>query len=421
MFWFVRNSIRLCVDFRKVNEVMRHDAQPLPNMDLTLQSLSNKRVFSTFDLVSGFWQVPLEKHSKPKTAFAILDELLEFQVMPYGLANAPACFQRLMHVVLKDLIGENVFVYIDDVIIATPDWESHVILLRKVFQRLRENGLRFKASKCKIGQEEVQYLGHIIGRKGLRADPDKVVKIENCPRPASISELRTFLGMTGYYRKFVKNFARVASPLYDLTNSTVKWQWGEAQEKAFLALKAALCSAPILAQPDVAAAQKGERQFILYVDASKQGVGGVLCQEGPDKQLYPLHFFSQRLNKAQTRYHPTDLEAYAIKQSVQKFRPYVYGLKLVVRTDHQALVSLLRRHNLAERTMRWALELQDENLVFEYVKGRANCVADALSRGPVVLSEEQEEGPAGYGLDRVINEILTETKDEWQKTLAKNP
>lgn len=214
--------------------------------------------------------------------------------------------------------------------------------------------------------------------------------------------------MTGYYRKFVKGFARIASPLYDLTAATTKWAWVEAQEKAFVALKKTLCSAPILAQPNVAAAQSGEKPFILYVDASKQGVGGVLCQEGSDKQLHPLHFFSKRLNKAQTRYHPTDLEAFAIKQSVKKFRPYIYGLQVIVRTDHQALVALLKRNNLAKRTMRWALELQDENLKFEYVQGKANCVADALSRGPVVLSE------------KTVKQDSANAPDEWRAALASN-
>ncbi|KAL6743631.1 hypothetical protein Aduo_016651 [Ancylostoma duodenale] len=402
-------TIRLCVDYRALNKETRQDAYPLPTIDTVLQSLGGKKYFSTLDMASGYWQVKLSKDAQRKSAFITPEGLYEFLVLPFGLCTSPAVFQRLMDAVLKDLLGEEVFVYIDDILIATDTEERHMELLRKVFQAFRKTNLRLKPQKCLLAEKSVAYLGHILDQNGVNMDPDKVSKIVSYPRPTALNELRTFLGMCGYYRKFVLNFAKIAKPMYELTSSKAPFIWNNDATEAFERLKEAIVRAPILGQPDVEGARTGQKPFIIYTDASNLGVGAVLCQEGADKMLHPLYFASKKLSSAEKRYHITDLEALAIVFALKKFHFFVFGVKTIVRTDHQPLTTLFKRNNVSPRVIRWALEVQTYDLTIEYVKGEANKVADALSRGFVANSDQDQVRIDGAEDIKVVNTVATES------------
>uniref|UniRef100_A0A7I4YM38 RNA-directed DNA polymerase n=1 Tax=Haemonchus contortus TaxID=6289 RepID=A0A7I4YM38_HAECO len=376
-------TIRLCVDYREVNKVTKKDSYPLPAIDVTLQNLKGKRFFTTLDLASGYWQVPLTDKAKEISAFTTTSGLFQFRVLPFGLTTAPAVFQRLMENVLGNLISTEVAVYIDDILISTESESRHYEVLSQVFEAFRKAHLKLKPQKCRLMENKIDFLGHIVSEHGVHTDPDKVKRIREYPRPQSVSQLRAFLGLAGYYRKFVLNFARVAKPLYDLTSIKKAFVWEDAQERAFEGLKKVLSEAPVLAQPNIEKATSGQRLFYIYTDASSVGVGAVLAQESDDGYLHPLHFASKPFSSAERNYHITDQEALAVMYALKKFHYFVYGVRTVVRTDHAPLKTLFKRANVSPRILRWALEIQRYDVVIEYIKGTANAVADALSRGIV--------------------------------------
>ena len=266
-------STRFCVDFRKINNFTKKDAHPLPRIDDTLDTLGEAKWFSTLDLASDYWQVEVDPNDKPKTAFSTPFGLYQFRVMPFGLCNAPATFQRLMERVLRGLHWTTCLVYIDDVIIFSGTIGEHLQHLAEVFSRLRDAKLKIKPSKCHLLRQSVHYLGHIISQRGVETDPDKVRVIAAWPAPTSCKELRQFLGLASYYRRFVKGFAQIASPLFKLTENNKKWQWEEDCNQAFLHLKNKLTSTPVLALPNF------KLCFTLDVDASGKGLGAVLSQK----------------------------------------------------------------------------------------------------------------------------------------------
>jgi len=266
-------SWRFCVDFRKVNAVTHKDAYPLPRIDATLESLSGCQYFTTLDLASGYWQVELEEGDKEKTAFSTPDGHFEFNVMPFGLTNAPATFQRLMQCVLAGMTMEQCLVYLDDIIVFAPTFHEHLRRLREVLQRLSNAGLKVKVSKCQFAQREVRYLGHIVSAEGIRPDPAKLDAVVTYPVPKDVGELRRFLGLANYYRRYVKDYSQTAEPLHKLTRKTASgFQWNEICQQAFELLKEHLVSPPILAYPQF------DRPFILYTDASEGAIGAVLSQ-----------------------------------------------------------------------------------------------------------------------------------------------
>ncbi|KAL6731328.1 hypothetical protein Aduo_002203 [Ancylostoma duodenale] len=298
-----------------------------------------------------------------------------------------------MDMLLYDLVGNEVFCYLDDIIICTHTRERHLELL---------------------GETEVSFLGHVIDANGLYMDPKKVEVIKNYPAPKNAKQLRAFLGMASFYRKFCLRFSKQTNCLFASTSTKAKWNWGEEHNRAFEKVKEMISSGPVLSQPNIEKARTGERPFKIFTDASTYGLGAVLSQDGDDGQLHPLFFASKTLTKAERRYHVTDLEALAVVFAVRRFHMFIYGLPVVVMTDHQPLTALFKRKNVSARVLRWSLELQRYNLEVRYVKGKANAVAVALSRG--VAHFEEEESLEGLD-EAVVNEVQAEKDSKWLTAL----
>ena len=267
-------TVRFCVDYRKLNAATRKDAYPIPRVDETLEMLAGSHFFTSLDLLSGYWQVQIHPDDKEKTAIATPEGLFEFNVMPFGLCNAPATFQRLMDCVLAGLHWETCLVYLDDVIIIGRSFEDHLCNLRNVFQRLREAGLKLKPTKCTLCREEVKFLGHVVSRDGIATDPSKVESVRTWPTPTQRKEVQQFLGLCNYYRRFIRNFATIAKPLHRLTEKTCKFQWTTECEDAFTTLKSTLATAPVQAFPDANA------PIILDTNASDVGVRSSVSSTG---------------------------------------------------------------------------------------------------------------------------------------------
>ena len=266
-------SWRFCIDYRKLNEATHHDAYPLPRVDATLDSLAGSIFFTTLDLASGYWQVELEPRDKEKTAFSTSKGHFEFNVMPFGLTNAPATFQRLMKCTLAGLVGDQCLIYLDDVIIFSSTFNDHLRRLASVFDRLRAAGLKLKASKCHFIQEQVTYLGHIISSEGIKPDNAKLTAVTAYPTPQNTKEVKQFMGISNYYRRFIPAYARIAELLHRILRKSSKtFQWTEQCKASFNTFKSKLTTPPILAFP------RFTDPFIVSTDASDRAIGGVLSQ-----------------------------------------------------------------------------------------------------------------------------------------------
>ena len=301
-------TARFCIDYRRLKSITRKDAYPLPRIDETLDTLHGSYWFSTLDLLSGYWQVEVAESDRPKTAFSTTEGHDQFRVMPFGLCNAPATFQRLMDMVLAGLQWKECLVYLDDVIVLCRMFDEHIGNLKSVLQRVRESNLRLKLSKCCFFRDHVTYLGHAISRDGIATDPAKTERVASWPTPTSKQEVQHFLGFAGYYRKFVKDFTTIACPLHRLTECTASFIWGDDCKRAFDDLRQSLCSAPILAYPDF------NRPFILDTDASDLGIGGVLSQVDEEGRERVVAYGSRSLTKPERRYCVTRRELLAVVQ-----------------------------------------------------------------------------------------------------------
>ena len=389
-------EMRFCVDYRKLNKITKKDNHPLPRIDEMLDKFEGSQWFSSIDLASAYWQVEMDEKDIEKTAFITNEGLYEFLVMPFGLCNAPATFQRLMHEVLGNLIYTKAPVYLDDIIIHSKTFEQHLKDIDEVFGKLRDARLMSKENKCEFCAPEIKFLGHIIGKDGKKVDPDKVEKVRNYPRPENISQLRGFLGLASYYRKFIKDFSKKVKPMTKLLEGTKreakkgKWEkemqkgirdneflekWGEEQEKSYELMKRVLTETPVLIHPNF------EKDFILSTDASGYALGAVLEQEGDDGKLHPVGYASKTLTKLEQKYSTTELECYAVVWGIEKFHHYLYGRKFKVITDHQALTWLMKNENsLKGRRARWVLKMEPYDFEIIYKEGRKHKNADALSR-----------------------------------------
>ena len=295
----------MCYWYRKLNAITRKDAYPLPRIDDTLDTLSRSQWFSILDLLSGYWQVEVAEGDRDKTAFATQSGLFEFKVMPFGLCNAPATFQRLMDLVLAGVQWSHCLVYMDDIIVVGRSFKDHLQNLSVVLQRLKEANLRLKPAKCSFCKTKVSYLGHIVSRQGVATDPEKTNKVSNWPILTTISDIQRFLELASYYRRFVKNYATIASPLHKLTERGRQFNWTSDCTTAFASLKQKLTNAPILAFPDFT------QPFLLDTDASQFGIGAILSQVIDGKENV-IAYASRTLSKAEQKYCVTRKELLAM-------------------------------------------------------------------------------------------------------------
>ena len=368
-------SLRLCVDFRRLNSVSKADAYPIPRVDELIDRLDKAKYLSVIDLTRGYWQIPLVKTAQEKTAFSTPFGLFQFTVMPFGLRGAPATFQRLMDQLIR---GQEEFAaaYIDNIIVHSKLWTDHPGHVREVLQRIKEAGLTVKARKCQFGTDSCVYLGHKVGNGTVRPEDAKIASIKALTQPEMKKDVRTFLGITGYYRRFIPNYASVAAPLTDLTRKAApnKVVWDEKCGHAFNELKDCLCQQPVLRSPDF------EKDVILQTDASDRGVGAVLSQKDDQGNDFPIAYYSRKFLPREERYSTVEKECLAIKLGVQAFRVYLLGRNFIVQTDHQALVWLDRLKDNNARLTRWSLALQPYSFQIIHRPGKANGNADMLSR-----------------------------------------
>ena len=366
-------SYRFCIDYRKLNSVTNIDAHPLPRVDDLLEALNGNTIFSTLDLRSGYWQVGMHPSDCEKTAFSTPGGLYEFLRLPYGLSNAPATFSRAIGIVLSGLTYAECLCYFDDVIIFSKNMSEHCTRLTAVLNRFRQHNLRVKASKCSFGADKVVYLGHTVSHEGIHTDPKKIKVLKDLPSPSNLENLRSFLGLAGYYRKLIPDFATLSAPLTMLTKKHAKFLWTDQHQAAFQALKERLCSAPVLAYPDF------NRPFLLQTDASDVGLGAILAQRTANGQERVIAYASYTLSQRERNYSAMEKEAFAIIFAVKHFRVYLPGKKFRVITDNNALRWL---HSLEPkgRIARWVMDLQEFEFDIQHRPGSCNQDADALSR-----------------------------------------
>ena len=337
---------RLCVDYRQLNAVTVKDAFPLPRVDDSLAALSGSRWFSTLDLASGYWQVAMDAGTQEKAAFVTSSGLYEWTVMPFGLCNAPSTFARLMELVLKGLHWKICLIYLDDVIVMGRTFEEELERLKEVFERLARAGLKLKPKKCFLFQKRVSYLGHVVTDEGIAADPEKVEQVRTWPTPENSTEVKSFLGLASYYRRFIPDFSTIAKPLYKLTEAKAEFAWTEQCQLAFDSLKGLLTSGRVLAYPT------REGKFVLDTDASDHGIGAVLSQfqDGVEK---PIAFASRTLSKSERNYCVTRRELLAIVEFVKQHRHYLQGTRFCIRTDPAPLRFVVQAKDPEGQLARW--------------------------------------------------------------------
>ena len=367
-------SIRFCVDYRKLNSVTKKDSYPLPNIQDIFDTMTGSSVFTTLDLKSGYWQVPMSEDAKEKTGFVCHRGLFHFKRMPFGLSNAPATFQRLMNHVLASYIGKSVMVYLDDIVIFSRSQEEHDRHVAEVFETLQQAGLTVKLSKCEFSQPEVKLLGYIVSGQGIRSDPEKARAISEMAPPTDVKGVRSFLGMTGYYRQCIPNYAEVANPLVKLTHKYVRFVWGPREQQAWETLRDLLVSDYVMAYPQL------DKPYKLYTDACDYAVGAILCQDDAQGVERPVQYISKQLSGAALKWPTVVKEAYAVIFALNKLRPYLFSSKFTIYTDHKPLKSLFLSEVKNTKIQRWAVLLAEYGAPIEYRQGPHNIRADMLSR-----------------------------------------
>lgn len=406
-------TLRLCVDYRALNKVSKSDKYPIPRIDELLERLSTAKIFSRMDLASGYHQIRMKPESIDKTAFKTRYGHFEYLVMPFGLKNAPGTFQRIMNDLFFDFLDKFVLVYLDDILVYSENEQQHMEHLHLVLDRLEKNYFKLKLEKCSFFEKELEFLGFIVNESGIAPDPKKIRAIQELQQPNDLTSLRSFLGLCGFYRKFVQNYSEIVAPLTHLLKKQVIFHWKENQQQAFEYLKTAISSAPILKLPDFS------KPYILTCDASGVAVGGVLAQVHNGFE-FPIAFESRMLTTAEKNYPTHEQELLAIVHCCKVFRCYIEGRDVTIRTDHASLKFLPTQKHLSRRLCRWLEFLETLNLNYEYKPGKLNVVADALSRPQVNLIEESD-WPSLYVRYKEEKDLIAkEEGDQVVELLEKN-
>lgn len=421
-------TYRMCIDYRKLNAVTILDAHPIPPISQTIDALAQAKFFCALDLSAGYMNVPMDPESRSKTAFVTRSGLYEWTRMSFGLVNAPSTFQRLMEYVLHNCHWSIAMVYLDDILVYGKTVEETMNNLEEVLLRLEKANLKLKPSKCHLFKKEVLYLGYIIGRGEVKTNPDKIRDIKDFEPPRNDKELRRFLGLTNYYRKFVYSYAEIASPLNKLLNKDVPYEWKEQQQKAFESLKEKLITAPILTLPSTSPKDR----YILTTDASLHTIGAVLSQlqHDPDDPSKPptekvIAYSSKMMSKCERNYCITRKELLSIVYHVNHFRMYLLGTeKFLIKSDHKCLKSLINFKDVSSQLARWLELLSQFNYEIEFVPGTKIKQADFMSRCPGKLcicdyecsdpcSEDYVSKPCSFRPhDEVVRQLILEEKEE---------
>ena len=368
-------NVRICGDFRSINQITTFDPYPVPNIEDITDDVAKGRYITTLDLTRGFYQVPLSDRGKRLSAFISPWGLYQYRVMPFGLKNSGATFQRLIDIVLADCM-DYARGYLDDIVIFSETWDEHMTHLTEVLTRLQKAGLTAKPDKCYFAMPKAQYLGYVVGEGEIEPQQSKIESMEQFPMPQTKSKLKSFLGLTGYYSKFVPHYASITVPLTDMTRKRIanKLTWTANAKQAFETLKEKLVSAPILQAPNF------DLEFVLQTDASDYGIGAVLSQIDADGNEHPIRYLSRKLKDAEQRYTVSEKECLAIVWAIRKLYAYLYAKPFVLETDHKALKWLKSANFANDRLARWSLALQPYAFTVKFKKGSKNNNADALSR-----------------------------------------
>jgi len=380
-------STRFCIDYRRLNDATIKDAYPLPRIQDCLNTLNGGEYFCTLDLKSGYWQVGMTKRARERSAFVCKQGLFQWKVMPFGLCNAPPTFERLMETVLKGLQWKTCLVYLDDIVIFGKNFEECASRLVEVLHCLYKAGLKLKAKKCTLFQREVHFLGHVVSKDGIRTDPAKVAEIANWPRPQEglklgrrkipfVTQVKSFLGVCSYYRKFIPNFAMLAEPLQQYTRDGACLEWTDAADKSFNTLKGILTTSPLLAYPELG------KPFIIDADSCDWAMGAVLSQVKEDGKEHPIQYMSKVFSKAERNYCIWRKEFLGVYKAVKDFEPYIIGQECLVRTDNTCVTKMMRMPELSNQNGNLVQYLDSMGVKIIHRKGRDHIVPDALSRKP---------------------------------------
>lgn len=360
---------RFCVDYRRLNTITVKNKYPLPIVEELLDELAGAQWFTKLDLRSGYHQIKMAPQDVHKTAFRVHNGHYEFLVMPFGLTGAPASFQGTMNTIFQAEIRRYVLVFVDDILIYSPTLEEHIQHIQHVFDTLQKNNFFVKLSKCSFAQQKLEYLGHIIGKDGVATDDKKIEEVKNWPTPKTLKQVRSFLGLAGYYRRFIRNYGLMSKPLTDLLKKNSTFKWTPTTAQAFEAVKQALISAPVLQLPNFS------KQFIIETDASHTGIGAVLMQEG-----HPIAFLSKALCSKSQAMSAYEKECLAVLMAVDRWRSYLQHHEFIIRTDHQSLAHLSEQRLTTSVQHKAFVKLMGLQYKIQYKKGTLNQAADALSR-----------------------------------------
>ena len=376
--------MRFVCDFRGLNDATQKESYPLPHVRDVIDKMNGARYWSTLDAASAYWSIPLAEQDREKTAFSVPRGKFEFNVTPYGLCIAGATYQRMIDITLSGLPSERVLAYMDDIVVYSKSFDEHIESLNKVFGCLRSSSVTLKLSKCVFASEHVDFLGFNLFVAGIRPQSRLTEAIDNYQRPDSKKSLKGFLGLAGFYRSFIQNFAHVSQPLNALTSNETPFVWNNECEKAFNALQNALTSEPVLEFPDFTG------QSIVEVDASNYAIGGVLSQQGSDHQEHPIAYFSTALQKPQQNWSATTKESFALVMAVRHWHVYLAGRPFVLKTDHNLLVFLRSQKDPRGKIGRWINELEEFDYKIQYIPGKDNVKADTLSRSSAANPDQPE-------------------------------